>query len=585
MSITKRIPIAIGIKPNQVTTFTNKTIDGSQNTLQNIPNNALENNTISINGSPIPLGGNINLQVEGGNAIVDTNTTYSIKASAVSGGANLDLDAGGSGTGTDSIKFEGGGAVTVTRVDANTIRISDVGSLGGVALTSESVATLSNKTISGTNNTLTNIPNSALTNNYITINSVQVPLGGSINVSGGGGGSSANTTETLTNKTISGSDNTLTNIPNSALLNPLIIINGTTVPLGSSFDVAGLGDVTLTGTQTLTNKSLIQPQLDRIRLVGTVTAGAGSGSVGNVGQVLTSTGTGVQWSTPSTTNATTQFALSFGSGLTALSSFNGSSEVTASIDTNVVATLSATQTLTNKTLTSPVISSITNSGTLTLPTGTDNLVSRNSTDTLSNKTINNLILSGTLNAGGAVGTSGQVLTSTGSGVQWSSLAGGGGGATNLDGLIDVVISTPSNGQVLKFNGSNWVNDTTLAARTSANGTASSLGASSSTNMTFSAAKAYALMKVETSCAAWIRIYADSASRTLDQNREITSDPSAGVDIMTEVITTGAQTQLITPGIFAFNNDSPVTDFVYIRVTNLEGTTQDVTVTLTYLPLE
>ncbi len=52
-----------------------------------------------------------------------------------------------------------------------------------------------------------------------------------------------------------------------------------------------------------------------------------------------------------------------------------------------VVTTSATQTLTNKTLTSPVISTISNTGTLTLPTSTDTLVGRATTDTLTNKTI------------------------------------------------------------------------------------------------------------------------------------------------------------------------------------------------------
>jgi hypothetical protein len=45
-----------------------------------------------------------------------------------------------------------------------------------------------------------------------------------------------------------------------------------------------------------------------------------------------------------------------------------------------------TQTLTNKTLTTPIISSISNTGTLTLPTSTDTLIGRTTTDTLTNKT-------------------------------------------------------------------------------------------------------------------------------------------------------------------------------------------------------
>ena len=59
----------------------------------------------------------------------------------------------------------------------------------------------------------------------------------------------------------------------------------------------------------------------------------------------------------------------------------------ATVGADTVTTNIATQTLTNKTLTAPVISTIVNTGTLTLPTSTDTLVGRATTDTLTNKTI------------------------------------------------------------------------------------------------------------------------------------------------------------------------------------------------------
>ncbi len=57
------------------------------------------------------------------------------------------------------------------------------------------------------------------------------------------------------------------------------------------------------------------------------------------------------------------------------------------------------QTLTNKTLTAPVISTISNTGTLTLPTSTDTLVGRATTDTLTNKTLTAPVISTISNTG------------------------------------------------------------------------------------------------------------------------------------------------------------------------------------------
>jgi hypothetical protein len=99
-------------------------------------------------------------------------------------------------------------------------------------------------------------------------------------------------------------------------------------------------------------------------------------------------------------------------------------------------TLTGTQTLTNKTLTSPTI----NSG-----------------------TANNLTLTGSLTAGGSSGAAGQVLASTGAGgVQWVTKD-----VSTLNSLTDVIISSPSNDQVLKFNGAVWVNGDVDVATASA----------------------------------------------------------------------------------------------------------------------
>ena len=63
--------------------------------------------------------------------------------------------------------------------------------------------------------------------------------------------------------------------------------------------------------------------------------------------------------------------------------------------TGDVATITGIQTLTNKTLTDPVIATIVNTGTLTLPTSTDTLVGKATTDTLTNKSIIPKIVSAT----------------------------------------------------------------------------------------------------------------------------------------------------------------------------------------------
>ncbi len=85
-------------------------------------------------------------------------------------------------------------------------------------------------------------------------------------------------------------------------------------------------------------------------------------------------------------------------GGTGIDTSGSGNTVTFAID-STVATLTGTQTLTNKTLTTPVISTISNTGALTLPTSTDTLVGRATTDTLTNKTLTTPIISSISNTG------------------------------------------------------------------------------------------------------------------------------------------------------------------------------------------
>ena len=109
------------------------------------------------------------------------------------------------------------------------------------------------------------------------------------------------------------------------------------------------------------------------------------GNASLVNSSVTYNGVNVALGASGTITASTTAALTIGTGLSG-ASFDGSTAVTIAID-STVATLTGAQTLTNKTLTTPVISQIVNTGTLSLPTATDTLVGRATTDTLTNKSI------------------------------------------------------------------------------------------------------------------------------------------------------------------------------------------------------
>lgn len=130
-----------------------------------------------------------------------------------------------------------------------------------------------------------------------------------------------------------------------------------------------------------------------------------------------------------------------------------------------------------------------------------------------------------------------------------------------------------------------ISTTGLAARTTSTQVTSTLANSGSGNITITGFKTYALYKIKTDYAAWVRLYTTSAARTSDASRTQGTDPVPGSGVIAEVITTGATTQLITPGVIGFNDDTTPTTNIYATVTNLSGSSVAITVTLTIAQLE
>ena len=143
-------------------TLTTCAISGSTNIISNIPNTALVNSSINVNGVAIPLGGSVTSP--------DNNTTYSI--SAVDGLAASEkivrLTSGGNaGAGvTDDVTFAAGNNVTLGRtgdvitinssyVDTNTVTRLQSATGGSLVSGDISIAAAGSSTVSQTGSVIT----------------------------------------------------------------------------------------------------------------------------------------------------------------------------------------------------------------------------------------------------------------------------------------------------------------------------------------------------------------------------------------------------------------------------------------------
>jgi hypothetical protein len=157
---------------------------------------------------------------------------------------------------------------------------------------------------------------------------------------------------------------------------------------------------------------------------------------------------------------------------------------------------------------------------------------------------------------------------------------------SIDALADVDTTTaaPTTGQVLEWDGTNWVPATVssggglsgigVATRTSDSGTA----ASSALTLTGLGSSGQ-LHTISTDLDAWVVFYGSAADRTADAGRAYNTDPAAGSGVLAEVYVTTAGAILFTPGTGYMNNDTVETSALYLAVRDQAGAAVNATLTV------
>lgn len=202
-------------------------------------------------------------------------------------------------------------------------------------------------------------------------------------------------------------------------------------------------------------------------------------------------------------------------------------------------------------------------------------------------------------ANGYIGSTGQALVSNGNTAYWSDNPG----YTGSQGKITTQASTPptplyegqiwfdsENIKTYVYYDSFWIeigssDVATLYNRATFTTSTGSLAPDASININLPAYKSYALLSVSIDAECWLRLYTDASSRTIDESRDINTDPVAGSGVVAEVITTGSETVKMSPFVFGGNLTATPTNDIYLRATNLAATTTDINIQITLIRLE
>ena len=386
------------------------------------------------------------------------------------------------------------------------------------------------------------------------VSGVATVTGGDIDVTG-----------IVTASNFSGSGAGLTSLPSTQLTGSLPAIDGksltgivTTIVAGTNISVSGNGTgsvtVSASGGGASGNTVVIKDDGSTVGAAGTINFGTGvavSALSAGIVTVTASGGSGGVWSSNA---AGINTSAKVGIGTTTADSFY---ELEVQGNANITGFLTAT------TLRGAVIGDVTGNAS-------------SATQLQTARNIGGVSFNGTsaINLPG-VNIAGNQNTS--------------GTAANLSGTPNITVGTVASSDITStgvvtatsFDGSN-----VLKSRTTVTGSTPSIANNGIGNTDITGFKSYGLIQVGLSTAGWLRIYTDNAARANDVNRSVGEDPTPGDGVIADIVTTGVSTtKNITPFTFGGNLDNPVSDKIYVAVTNQSGTTQAISVNLTILKLE
>jgi hypothetical protein len=177
--------------------------------------------------------------------------------------------------------------------------------------------------------------------------------------------------------------------------------------------------------------------------------------------------------------------------------------------------------------------------------------------------------------------------------KYSEIGSGGGGSSYTDADVNVHLnqSAATTGQVLSWTGTDyaWVAQSgggsggSQASRSSASAQTGTINNNATSDITITGFKGYGLYSIQTSHAAWVRLYVDTSSRTADAARLQSVDPAPDAGVVAETITATGTTVNFGPAVMGYT--SGATTSLPLAVTNLSGGSASITVTLTLLQLE